>query len=366
VRGRAPYPAAGIETPTTDEASGRFLEADRAFRRFEGVSQKGADFSYDSVRYGSCGPMGSERERPFSVDVPRAGEDRPAWVKVGVIAAVGFAVGVAWPRIAGVRLGPSAPGESSPSAATSAGPAPRASEPTAGTAPAVLATAPTAPPSGSAAAPSGPPHVVVSRGAIVSCKSDDGEVLKGQGCGQLAGIDNLVQPRIRRLKDCSAAEGATGKLAVTFGVDFANNRLDVAVGKNSSVPNLESIAGCVKHEFGGISLGAMEHDHPRYTVSYTATLSAAEAATAAAGSGAPGAAAGSGASPTPVALDAPTSSVVWEVAIVRDSPRSGAVVGRLQRGTKVRVGQGQDNWYRVRYGGNYSSEGWVYRGAIGR
>ena len=310
--------------------------------------------------------MGSERERPFSVDVPRAGEDRPAWVKVGVIAAVGFAVGVAWPRIAGVRLGPSAPGEGSPSAATSSAPAPRASEPAAGTAPAVLATAPTAPPSGSAAAPSGPPHVVVSRGAIVSCKTDDGEILKGgTACGNLAGIDNLVQPRIRKLKDCTAADGAAGKLAVTFGVDFQNNRLDVAVGKNSSLPNLESIAGCVKHEFGGISLGAMDHDHPRYTVSYTATLSAGDAATAGSGA-APGAPTGSGATPSAVAMDAPTSSVVWEVAIVRDSPRSGSVVGRLQRGTKVRVGQGQDNWYRVRYGGNYASEGWVYRGAIGR
>jgi Bacterial SH3 domain len=307
--------------------------------------------------------MGSERERPFSVDLPRAGEDRPAWVKVGVIAAVGFAVGVAWPRIAGVRLGPSAPGDA-PSAATSSAPAPRASEPTAATAPAVLATAPTAPASGSAAPASGPPHVVVSRGAIVACKSDDGEALKGGACGQLAGIDNLVQPRMRRLKDCSAAEGATGKLAVTFGVDFANNRLDVSVGKTtSSVPNLESIAGCVKHEFGGISLGAMDHDHPRYTVAYTATLSAADPTAAGASTGA---ATGGGATPTPVAIDAPTSSVVWEVAIVRDSPRTGAVVGRLQRGTKVHVGQGQENWYRVRYGGNFASEGWVYRGSIGR
>ncbi len=226
----------------------------------------------------------------------------------------------------------------------------------------MLATAPSAPPS-NPAAPSGPPNVVVSRGAILSCKTDDGEALKGQAaCGQLAGIDNLVQPRIRRLKECSAAEGATGKLAVTFGVDFANNRLNVEVGKTSNVPNLESIAGCVKHEFGGISLGAMEHDHPRYTVAYTATLTAADGATAP--GSAPGAATGGGA--TPVAMDAPTSSVVWEVAIVRDAPRTGAVVGRLQRGTKVRVGQGQENWYRVRYGGNFVNEGWVYRGSIGR
>ncbi len=312
--------------------------------------------------------MGEGKERPFSVDLPRAGEDRPAWVKVGVIAAVGFAVGVAWPRIAGVRLGPSAPGDA-PSAATATTAAPRASEPTSATAPAVLATAPSAPPSASAAASSGPPNVVVSRGAIVACKTDDGEALKGQAaCGHLAGIDNLVQPRIRRLKECSAAEGATGKLSIVFGVDFANNRLNVEVGKGSNVANVESIAGCVKHEFGGISLGAMDHDHPRYTVAYTATLTASDGATAS--NATPGAStattATGGGTPTPVAMDAPTSSVVWEVAIVRDAPRTGQVVGRLQRGTKVRVGQGQENWYRVRYGGNYANEGWVYRGAIGR
>src|SRR5450432_1642672 len=135
------------------------------------MRQNVAGFSYESDRYGSCAVMGSERDRPFSVDLPRAAEDRPAWVKVGVIAAVGFAVGVAWPRIAGVRLGPSAPGDA-PSAATSSSPAPRGSEPAAGTAPAVLATAPSAPPS-AAAPPSGPPHVVVSRGVITTCKNDD-------------------------------------------------------------------------------------------------------------------------------------------------------------------------------------------------
>ena len=45
------------------------------------------------------------------VEVPDRGRDRPAWGKVGVIALLGFVIGVAWPRVAGVRLGPKAPGE---------------------------------------------------------------------------------------------------------------------------------------------------------------------------------------------------------------------------------------------------------------
>ena len=169
-----------------------------------------------------------------------------------------------------------------------------------------------------------------------------------------------IQPEI--FHDCSAADGATGKLSITFYLDFPNNRLNVDLGKAPGVANIESIGACVKHEFGGVSLGAMDHDHPKYAVSYTATLTAPDAASASTGT--PSVGTPSGASS--VAMDAPTSSVVWEVAIVRDAPKSGQVIGRLHRGTKVRVGQGQDNWYRVRYGGGFASEGWVYRGSIGK
>jgi hypothetical protein len=310
--------------------------------------------------------MASQNDRPLAVDLPRGDEDRPQWIKVGVIAAIGFAVGIAWPRLAGIRLGPTAPGDAPP-AASAAPAAPAAPNvpgtSAAGSAPAVLATAPPASsPEPSASAPPtpvGPPHVTVARPAIVSCKTDEGDALKGAAaCGGLPGFDAIARPRIQRLKDCSAAEGATGKLSVVMGVDFPNNRINVEIGKSSSVPNLESIGACVKQQFAGVSLGAMDHTHPRYTIAYGATLGPPDAAGAVQSPASTGTA--------PVAMDAPTVSVVWEVAIVRDSPRTGQVVGRLQRGAKIRVGQGQDNWYRVRYGNGWSSEGWVYRGAIGK
>jgi hypothetical protein len=309
-----------------------------------------------------------DKESPLAVDVPRAAEDRPSWVKVGVIAAVGFGIGILWPRIAGVRLGPSAPGDTPPAAG--APPiAPRGPEaPASDHAPAVLASAPglsqeartsaSAVPSAAASAAQGPPHVVVSRGAVVACKTDDGEALKGgQACGALTGFDAIARPRIAHLRECSAADGATGKLSLVFALDFKNNHVFVDVGKSSTVPNLESIGGCVKQSFAGVSLGAMDHEHQRYTVAFNATFSAPEPGGA---TSTPGTPAGN------VSPDAPTAAVVWEVAIVRDSPRIGQVIGRLQRGTRVRVGQGQDNWYRVRYGSAFASEGWVYRGSIGR
>jgi hypothetical protein len=54
---------------------------------------------------------------PLIVQVPTAAQDRPPWRTVGIIAAVGFIVGIAWPRFAGVRLGPSLPDAPSASAA---------------------------------------------------------------------------------------------------------------------------------------------------------------------------------------------------------------------------------------------------------
>jgi SH3-like domain-containing protein len=65
-------------------------------------------------------------------------------------------------------------------------------------------------------------------------------------------------------------------------------------------------------------------------------------------------------------MDDASALVVWEVAIVRDAPRTGQVLARLPRGTKVALGTGQDGWFKVKYGADMSSEGWVYRGAIGR
>jgi SH3-like domain-containing protein len=70
--------------------------------------------------------------------------------------------------------------------------------------------------------------------------------------------------------------------------------------------------------------------------------------------------------PSAPATDDGTAEVVWEVAIVRDAPRTGQVLARLQRGSRVSLGAGQDGWYRVKYGADFSSEGWLYRSSIGR
>jgi SH3-like domain-containing protein len=72
------------------------------------------------------------------------------------------------------------------------------------------------------------------------------------------------------------------------------------------------------------------------------------------------------AAPSVVPAVLKAAQVEWEVALVRDSPKTGKVIARLPRGSQVRVGPVKDGWYPVTYGSGYSSEGWVYRGAIGR
>jgi hypothetical protein len=317
-----------------------------------------------------------------SVEIPRPVDDRPQWIKVGVIAAAGFIIGVAWPRLAGVHLGPSAPME-----ATSAAAPPTTSQPARSDAPSssALAAAPSASPppaqplASAAVAPAGEiPAVTVNRGAVLSCKTDDGEARKGvSGCGPVAGFDGIAQPRLKKLASCPAALGANGKLSVVFNVDFPTNRVSVEIGKSSTVANMDGFASCMKPAFQGVSLGALDHQNPHYALFYSVVFTPKDGtapkpagSSAVASSVTPGGATTStpaAPAPAPVAdSDDGTAQVVWEVAIVRDTPRTGQVLARLQRGTRIRLGQGQDGWFRVKYGSDFSSEGWVYRGAIGR
>src|SRR5262245_976073 len=103
-------------------------------------------------------------DAPLRVEVPTTQEDRPAWVKVGVIAVVGFVVGIAWPRLAGIRPGPSSPAEAASAAAASASAGARAPE--GSSAPATLSVATpaasTAPAPSASAAPTGAPNVTLS------------------------------------------------------------------------------------------------------------------------------------------------------------------------------------------------------------
>jgi hypothetical protein len=298
--------------------------------------------------------------RPLTVQLPPASSDRPSWIKVGLIAVVGFGVGVVWPRLAGIRPGPSAPTEATTSAGAASMRAPEAlpsASAAAGDTEAAASATASAAPSAEAAVPlnNAPPAILVTHGAVLSCKTAEGEAMKGQACGAVPAFDGIAQPRLKRLAHCPGAQGLSGKLSVVFSLDFVRNKINFGYGK-STVANKDTLDGCLRVSLENVSLNAVPHDNPLYSVFYSVTFTPRDSVAA------------SIPAPSAAEPDAPaaTAQVGWEVAIVRDTPRTGQVVARLQRGTKVRVGQGQDGWYRVQFGNDFSSDGWVYRGAIGR
>jgi hypothetical protein len=278
---------------------------------------------------------------------------------VGVITAIGFIVGVAWPRLAGVRLGPSVPEAATASAsaappseqavATAPPPAPSSSTPTAPAAAAV--------PAPTASAPAAP-TVTVGHGVVFACKTSDGDSLKGGDCGSLPGLDTIVMPRLHKLAECPDAVGAAGKLHLVVHLDFARGGLGVDLGRGHGVPSPDALLACAKTAMSGATVGAIAHDNPRYSVAYSVTFASPTGTS-------PSASTPGSAHPVGDATEG-TAQIVWEVAIVRDAPKTGKVVARLQHGTELHLGAPKDGWYPVKFGDGFGSEGWVYRGAIGR
>jgi hypothetical protein len=119
---------------------------------------------------------------------------------------------------------------------------------------------------------------------------------------------------------------------------------------------------CVRAGFANVAFDDVPHEHRRYAIFYAATF--APAGKALDNSAEPalpeGSTAGSTTNETPASG---TATVGWDVAIARDAPKTGAVSGRILRGTKVKVLGHQNEWYHVEYGADH--DGWVYRGAIG-
>jgi hypothetical protein len=303
-------------------------------------------------------------DAPLEVRLPSASDDRPSWTGVGAIAVLGFAVGVAWPKLAGVRLGPSVP--DAPLASSGAGePAAPSSGPSPSFGPGVPAAIPapavTATPLGPGPAPSGASpgeaRVTVAHGSVFACKTAGGESLKGSGCGAVPGLDAIVQPRLHKLADCPEAASTSGKLHLVVKVDFAHDGLTVDLGRDHGVATAEPLLACARSALSSASLQGLTHENARYSVAYAVTFGGAALT-------APPATATT-AAPPPSAEG--TAQVEWEVGIVRDAPRtSGKVLARLPRGTTLRVGAAKDGWYPIKYGDGFSNDGWLYRGAIGR
>jgi Bacterial SH3 domain len=292
----------------------------------------------------------SRRQPALKVDIPRPGKLPLRLGRVGIIAVVGFAAGVLWPRLAGLRLVPTlptpaastpdlsgAPPDDQPvaSALASAVPAPSASQPE-----------PLAP---------GAQPPVVGEALVTSCR--DGNTGKIEHCDAVD-FDRVARDRLSLLDDCPAAKGVSGVLSLGFDLDFTSERIThIASGKATSLADepLKAVLDCYRQDFANVSLVAIPHEHQHYTVFYRIELAA------------PPPEAPAAASATPVAITPASgnATVSWETALVHATPeKDGKVVARVLSGTRVGVTGRSGDWYRVKYDVR-GREGWVFRTAIG-
>lgn len=296
-------------------------------------------------------------DAPLSIEVPAPGADRPAWAKVGIVAALGFVLGILWPRLTSTRIAPHPPGENAPAVASmvSSAAIQGLAEPPTAMARASAASAATFP------APSNETKISVGPGAIVSCRDASEDI--NEDCGALE-LDPVAVPRIKALARCPAATGAVGKLSIGFDVDFRRKSMRILAGKSSTFARerADALIKCIDASIDRVTLAEIPHQHRRYLVFYAANFSAhgksgelANERTAAV----EGPVAGTTTNETPASGIA---TVAWDVVLVRDAPKTGAVVGRVLRGSKVKAVAHQGEWYRIQFG---SIEGWVYRGTIG-
>lgn len=282
--------------------------------------------------------MRAARQKSLRIDVPRPEQDRLPLSRVGIIAGVGFVIGIGWPHLAGVQLVPSPPLEPAPEPAE-----PKAAKP--------KQAAPSAPaPTPERETPS---RLKVGEAKITSCRDDQGKTL--DDCGDFD-FDGIARPRLLALADCEAGEQAEGVLSIGFRVDFESGRIvDVLRGKSTTLPFkvVDGLVQCATASFDDAVLAGLSHRHQEYTIFYLVEFTPAPVATEAADPE-QGAAEASG-----------RATVGWNVALIRGAPnQDGEVVARLLSGTRVVVTARQGDWYKVKYDAK-GNEGWVFKGAIG-
>lgn len=293
----------------------------------------------------------AQRPATLRVDVPKPGDDKPQLGRVAIITVVGFAVGLLWPRLAGVKLVPNAPTEGTEVSAGAEPAASASSESPPPAAKAVPAEAPEgepAPPSSDAAE-----RLKVSDPKVTSCRDAKGARVSTCDSPELG---ESVRAKVLALAACGGAENVQGTLSLGVELDFATGKAsDVLKGKSTTIADsaADALLACAKKEFSTLSLKGVAHEQAQYTVFYMVEFVP------------PGTkrddAKGEASSITPASGRA---TVGWEVAIIREHPKDGEIIARVMRGTRVTVTGRDGDWYRIKYDAK-GSEGWVFRTAIG-
>lgn len=250
------------------------------------------------------------------------------------LAAVGFAIGIVWPTLAGVSLAPEPPIETHDEAIDD-----------------------DAQVGDSKANPVEPELIEllpedrlnVSPSKVTSCaKGKD----KSTHCDPIK-VDDLVHPHLMALLGCSSAQGVFGTLSLGFKLDFQQAKiLDVESGRSTDLPEqtTKELMRCASEEFSSISLQGLAHQYDSYQVFYLLEFKTPEAAAQ---------------DKSSVTAASGKATVMWQTALIRqEAERDAKVVARLLTGAVVVVTGRLGEWYRVKYD-EKGREGWVHGAAIG-
>lgn len=284
----------------------------------------------------------AHKNKPAKVTIELPQGQRRPWTRAGVLGAVGLILGIALPTLAGRRVGPELPG-SNKSAPDSSAP--------------VLADAPSAVVPQLAKPAGGPKplnkqQVVVGKGEIQRCYNK-GKKLDGEQCGKLR-LDRSMVPRLESLVGCPAVLGLSGEMDLRFDVDFDKKQVAVNKGSKTKLPasTVNGILLCTRDFIKDLALQTLPHKHSSYRVIYSVKFyppgtGPSEPMRAEAGAD---------------EQERSIGTVTWDTGLVRSEPRTGDVVARLVKGSRVQLLTRRKDWYRVKVGGK---EGWIYRGALG-
>lgn len=261
-------------------------------------------------------------------------QDEGSLARVGIIALVGFVIGIAWPRLAGVSLVPEAPVERSSTEIQEPDDEKTAVSATESE---VIELLPE-------------DRLSISPAKITSCSDSEGK--KSSNC-DIVDVDTLMHPALISLLGCPAAEGVFGNLSLGFKIDFATSKVEKPTsGRSTTLPKNTSaeLIECAKKEFNNITLVEVPHQFSQYQVFYSLEFKTPEVAAQ---------------GKTSVTPASGTATVQWGTALVRkEGNRDADIQTRLTSGTRVVVTGKLGVWYRVKYDAK-GREGWVIGKALG-
>jgi hypothetical protein len=307
------------------------------------------EMAFGALQMLRAAAVAESKPRSLRVEVPKPSQDRPELGRVGAIAAAGFAIGVIWPWLAGVKLVPGPPtDEVSEAASAAAQPSASASAASA------RGSSEASPPAETAPERTRDETVNIGELQIYGCK--DAKDRKLKDCDKVA-FDALARGRLAALATCDAAKGGKDTLSIGFDLDFERKVItDIFSGKSSTFTKEKAmkLVECARKEFESVRLDDVDHEHEQYTVFYFIEFvppGTVTRAPAAAGEEETSEASG-------------LATVGWDVAVVRDEPETGKILTRLRFGTRVVVTARRGKWYRVKYDAK-GTLGWVHRNALG-